>query len=292
VITAFKIVEQTTRGITVAEERRLQTPVVNVARSKSKAAEGQFIGEAVAAKVLQGLKRLGADLSGKKVTLVGYGLVGECLARALRDLGCQVTVVETSSGRSAAARKAGFVVQDKAAALAGAEIVIGATGMRSITLDDLKLLRPGAVVASASSKQVEIDMVGLRAAARSRQAIASDSPLVLLPNYSYRLGMSTITVLGDGWPVNFDGDVESVPNESIQLTRALMFAGALQAASYKGHVLKNHGILEFDKQVDQQILSRFRKLMHNRTMPAPFNPDHWASTIRGIAAVVDEVRRR
>jgi hypothetical protein len=32
-------------------------------------------------------------------------------------------------------------------------------------------------------------------------------------------------VLGDGWPVNFDGDVEDIAPQKIQLTRTPMFEG-------------------------------------------------------------------
>src|SRR5207302_6760964 len=60
VVDAFKIVEQTTRGITVAEEEPLKTPIINVARSEAKKLEGTFIGRAVALKVVQGLERLPA----------------------------------------------------------------------------------------------------------------------------------------------------------------------------------------------------------------------------------------
>ena len=230
VLPAFKIVEQTTRGITVAEKQRLEVPVINVARSLSKRAEGIFIGQAVAAKVLQGLRRSGRDLSGARVTVMGYGIVGEAVAVELKRAGARVTVVERSGDRARAARKARFSVTTKARALPTSDVVIGATGHQSLTLADLRKLPGGAVVASASSKQVEFDMAGLRKAASSRRLVKSDNPLVRLPTARYKLGRAEITVLGDGWPVNFDGDVEDIPARHIQLTRAVMFAGALDGS--------------------------------------------------------------
>ena len=36
--------------------------------------------------------------------------------------------------------------------------------------------------------------------------------------------------MNGGFPVNFDGGVDTIPPEKIQLTRSLLFLGALQAS--------------------------------------------------------------
>ena len=283
VLPAFKIVEQTTRGITLAEKQHLRTPVINVARSASKRAEGIFIGQAVAAKVLQGLRRSGKELSGAKVTVMGYGIVGEAVAAELKRAKARVTVVETSGSRVKAARKARFSVTSKARALPTSDVVIGATGSQSLSLADLRKLPSGAVVASASSKQVEFDMAGLRKAASSRKLVKSDNPLVRLPTARYKLGRRQITVLGDGWPVNFDGDVEDIPARHIQITRAVMFAGALQAAGLKTNHVKNRGLKPLDRTLDQRILKRFKKLQRIPGASEIHDPGRWMEVIRGVA---------
>ena len=284
VLPAFKIVEQTTRGITLAEKQSLKVPVINVARSLSKRAEGIFIGQAVAAKVLQGLRRSGRELSGTQVTVMGYGIVGQAVAAELKRAGARVTVVESSGARAKAARKAHFTVTTKARALPRSEVVIGATGHQSLTLADLRKLPGGAVVASASSKQVEFDMAGLRKAASSRRLVTSDNPLVRLPTARYKLGRAEITVLGDGWPVNFDGDVEDIPARHIQLTRAVMFAGALQAAGLKTNHAKNRGLIPLANKMDQRILKRFKKFQ-GRGAAEIHDPGRWMDVIRGVARV-------
>ncbi len=292
VIDAFKIVEQTTRGITAAEQRELRTAVVNVARSRSKQLEGSFIGRAVAGKLVQGLRRVGQeDLRGKRVALVGYGTIGVAIARELRRLGATVTVVDSSPEKLAAARRASFKVaaseDGRAAALAGADVVVGATGVRSLGLEDLRRLKHGAVVASASSKQVEIDMEALRGAAASRTLVAASSPLVKLPNARYRLGRKEITLLGDGWPINFDGDVEDIPSHHIQLTRALMFAGALQAASIYGNRNETKGVIPFDAKTDRDLLAAFKRALRGaprgRAANAIGDPDRWQESLLAIA---------
>jgi S-adenosylhomocysteine hydrolase len=193
--------------------------------------------------------------------------------------------VETSVARARKANRSGFRVAEKAQALPGAEVVIGATGTCSLTLDDLRLLPSGAVVASASSKQVEIDMEGLARASRSRAPVAASSPLVRLPTVRYQLGRAQLTVLGDGWPVNFDGDVEDIPAGLIQLTRAVMFAGALQAAGIKTNYTKNRGMMPLDSKVDRQILRRFRALDQHPSWQA-HDPGRWPEVVREVATAL------
>lgn len=283
VLGAFKIVEQTTRGITVAEQRQLKVPVVNVARSAAKRAEGRFIGQAVATKVVQGLGRLGRDLGGARVTVIGYGVVGSAVARELAQRNARVTVVETGAARAREARRAGYAVAEKSAALPTAQVVIGATGNQSLTLADMRQLHSGVVVASASSKQLELDMEGLGRAASRRTLVESGSPLVRLPTARYTLGRAEITVLGDGWPVNFDGDVEDIPAGLIQITRAAMFAGAIQAAGIKTNYAKNRGIIALDAKVDRLILRRFNQLHRERQPTTIHDPDRWADGLRRVA---------
>lgn len=289
VLGAFKIVEQTTRGITAAEAMDVRTPIVNVARSRTKALEGEMIGRSVAAKLMQGLERLGKSVAGVKVTVTGYGVVGRSIARALKEAGAIVTVVEPSSARAAEASGPPhfFAVATKAKALKGAQIVIGATGERSLTLEDLARLPAGAIVASASSKQLEIDLAGLAAAADRRELLPADSPLVKLPTARYRLGGKELTVLGDGWPLNFDGDVEDLPPEEIQVTRAVMFAGALQAARLKAHHVEKQRIIALDPDLDEQLHDRYRELEAERTQLQPIgDPSRWMDVIRDLAKKV------
>ncbi|MFO0725579.1 MAG: NAD(P)-dependent oxidoreductase [Myxococcota bacterium] len=272
VLGAFKIVEQTTRGITAAEERDLKVPIINVARSRSKGVEGALIGRAVPAKIEQGLARLGQSVKGKHVTVVGYGIIGQAIAEGLAAAGAKVTVVEASPTRAAEALAAGFQLKSLEDAVKDTQVLVGATGKHSIGLQHLQALPPGAVVVSASSKQLEIDMNGLRKAATKEWAVPCDDPLVRLPSVTYTLEGKKLTVLGNGWPVNFDGDVEDIPAEEIQLTRCAMFAGALQAAGLKTHVAGQNRLIPLDEEVDQRLYDRFfeeQKSMKQRPIGDP-----------------------
>jgi adenosylhomocysteinase len=284
VVSAFKIVEQTTRGHDAAERRVLKTPVVSIARADSKIAEGAFIGRAVAAKMKQALRRQGMNLKGLKVTIVGHGVTGAPLAEELAGAGAIVTVVEKAE---AAAREAAkrYPVRELDEALDDADLVIGTTGDTSIKLEHLRKLKDGAVVVSASSRQVEIEMAQLRRAASSRRVMPG-STLVGLPTVRYRLGGRGLTVLGDGWPINFDGDVDSVPPEEIQITRAAMFAAALQAAGLKAHQLAGRRVIPLDPGRDRWILTRFNELRRDQPAPPISDPDDWRAA---LAEVVDRM---
>jgi adenosylhomocysteinase len=276
---AFKIVEQTTRGIEVAEQSQLEVAIINVARSRAKRAEGRYIGRAVAAKVSQALARVDRSPEDADAVVFGFGVVGSAVARELKGHKARVTVVETNPVRAARAAKLGYRVVSEADALRTADIVIGATGKQSLSLELLRLLKDGAVIASASSKQVEFDMEGLGAAASRRTLIAAHSPLVKLPTARYRLGGAEITVLGDGWPINFDGDVEDIPAEDIQLTRAAMFLGAMQAAALRHDKRGNRRLIPLDPVSDKQLVARHRELRRGKPSGAIGDPDRWRDVL-------------
>jgi hypothetical protein len=148
----------------------------------------------------------------------------------------------------------------------------------------MRQLRSGVVVASASSKQLELDMEGLGRASSRRTLVRSNSPLVRLPTARYKLGQKEITVLGDGWPVNFDGDVEDIPPGLIQITRAAMFAGAIQAAGIKTNYVKNRRMISLDTKVDRLILRRFNQMRRAHTPGTTIHdPERWADGLRQVA---------
>jgi adenosylhomocysteinase len=284
VLSKFKVVEQTTRGITASEQKPLKVPLVSVATSKSKQHEGEMIGRAVVAKVLQGLERSGRKVKGLAITLVGYGVIGSKICEALKAAGARVTVVETNAERAEEARRRGFKVATKEEALPKCDVVIGATGRRSLELKDLESLKDGAAFVSASSKQVEADMQGLKAKARRATPLDPGAPLVHLPNVEYQLNGKKILALGDGWPINFDGDVEDLSPEEIQLTRCAMFLGALQAASLNTHSARKDRIIPLDPEKDEALLDAYLAYQKkHRPSHAIGNPADWASVLRAVA---------
>jgi S-adenosylhomocysteine hydrolase len=282
VLHAVRIVEQTTGGVIMAERFDLRVPISTVARSRSKKAEAPMIGRTVAAKALQALRRIGRDLDGKKVTIVGYGYVGEALAKALRDAGAIVTIVEKTRRARRAAVRDGFAVRPLDRTIETADIVFGATGSTSVGIESVRKMKNGAIFASVSSKRREFAMKALEKVAGSKEPIPTDTPLSTLPSARYRVFGKTLIALGDGWPINFDGDIDSVPLAEIQLTLAALFAGLLHATKLRAPS-KQRGFMRLDRILDDRVLSRFRELRKGKKAPPISSLDDWAAPLVAIA---------
>jgi S-adenosylhomocysteine hydrolase len=255
----FRIVEQTTRGITVADGVDLHSPVVNVAQSWAKYVEGPMVGSTVQQKLLRRLAGINVDdIKGKHIGVNGFGTVGAPLAEFLRAQGAIVTVMDLGEDAQKRAREAGFDVvdgnDDKARAkfYGKQDILVGATGHQSMTAADIENMKDGAILGSSSSKLVEIDVETLKALSkRGRiEVIDADS---FPPTVRYHLKDGRkIDLLASGFPMNFDGSVEDVAAERIQLTMGLMLAGALQAAGVSAA-----GLHRLDPRIQLELIRAF-----------------------------------
>ncbi len=255
----FRVVEQTTRGVTVAEGVDLRAPVVNVAQSWAKYVEGPMVGSTVQKKLLQRLARLGVDgVKGKHVGVTGFGTIGAPLARFLREQGAIVTVLDVDEDARQRARAAGFDVVDgndpkaRATFFGEQDIFVGSTGRQSITAADLEQLKDGAILGSSSSKLVEIDVDELaKLAKKGRIEVVDRASFPPTVRYHLKDGRS-IDLLASGFPMNFDGSVEDVAAERIQLTMGLMLAGALQAAGVSAA-----GLHRLDPTIQLELIRAF-----------------------------------
>ncbi len=100
--------------------------------------------------------------NGKRAAVFGYGACGKGIAANFRNAGCLVDVVDVSPVTRLEARLDGFGVPDRADALRHADIVITATGARTVIgAADLGLIRDGAVLCNAGHFPDEIDVPAL-----------------------------------------------------------------------------------------------------------------------------------
>lgn len=174
----------------------LPLPVFTIADSPLKALEDVQVGRSVAYSVDRLMRRrFYRLLCEARVLVMGYGGIGMALAEHLRRAGVQVAVYDPAETRMAAAVVHGHRTGERAELLSWAEVIIGVSGHRALTAADLPLLRDGTVLASGSSKQVEFDVEGLRAAASSLVTVDE----VLEAEVAGR----TVYLLNDGKPVNF-----------------------------------------------------------------------------------------
>jgi adenosylhomocysteinase len=215
------IVEDTKQGQWRYEQlSELPLPVFTIADSPLKALEDVQVGRAIASSV-EHLMRTNfyRILSEQRVLVLGYGGIGTALAEALRRMGARVAVHDPDEVRMSAAVIHGHRVGARAEVLRWADVVIGVSGKRSLSVEDAVLLRDGVVLASGSSKQVEFDVQGLRCAATS----TSHGTLV----ESHEVAGRAVHLLNEGKPVNFldqsilGGVLDLVYSELYLCTRTL-----------------------------------------------------------------------
>ena len=137
-------------------------PVFSVARSPLKQPEDYLVGQSCAFSA-EALMRAVGDLPiGRPVAVIGYGKLGRAAAATLHAKGSVVRVFDTDPVRAAQALAAGYIVAASCAeAVAGAGLVLCATGNHALGFDDFAKLANGAHIATVTSSEDELDLTGL-----------------------------------------------------------------------------------------------------------------------------------
>jgi len=149
--------------------------------------------------------------AGREFCVIGYGYVGQGLARAADGLGGRVTVVEVDPVRALVAHMDGYRVAPLREALPDADVVLTATGLvEALGADDLPLLGDGVLLANAGHSDREIDVASIADAAEE-----SWSPRAGV--MTYRLGGRKVHVLVGGALVNIAG-LDGNPIEIMDLS--------------------------------------------------------------------------
>jgi adenosylhomocysteinase len=192
------VVEDTKQGHWVYAERAdLPCPVLSIAESSLKALENQQVGRSISHALETILRRrFHRLLPETRVGVLGYGGIGEATARAISSHGARVAAFDVCGIRMAKAALDGFGDTDRERLIAESDVLLGVSGHESITRGDLLCMRSGGIVASGSSKQVEIDLSSLRSLGR----LSAEAEWVK----QYELeGGKRVSLLNDGTPINF-----------------------------------------------------------------------------------------
>jgi len=207
--------EATGTGIAVLRALRLPVPVFNW--------DGMTLKQGLHNRYLVGLMvwhtfievtRL--TLFGRRVAVIGYGLVGQGIAEYARLLGARVTVSDLNPVRRLQARHQGVEVATAAEALRAADVVVTATGRDGVIGPrELELLRDGCLLANAGHSSAEIDVAALRRAPAT----------TLRPGLEeFTLDGRRLYLLAGGAMVNLAAGFGD-PYDAFDLTTALMLAG-------------------------------------------------------------------
>jgi adenosylhomocysteinase len=191
--------EETTTGLVrlraLQTEGRLACPVIAVNEALTERVFNDRYGTGQSA--LDGILRTtNLLLAGRTVVVAGYGWTGRGIAQRAHGLGAQVIVCEVDPMRALEARMDAYEVLPALEAAPRGDVFITVTGCPGVLRGEhFARMKDGAVLANAGHFDVEIDLVELRAAARSVREVR---PLV----EQYDLGDRRLNLLAGGRVVN------------------------------------------------------------------------------------------
>jgi|RhiMethySRZTD1v2_1073278.scaffolds.fasta_scaffold02519_4 S-adenosylhomocysteine hydrolase len=228
-------VEQTANGIWAYQEsvppRKRRIATMNVAESDlKKRRESPHIGDAVFRNVTRLLETDRVGVREKQVLIIGFGATGSHVANVFKNNGAKVTVFDEKRKRRSQAKADGFDVAGNIdEAISDKFLVIGCTGKVSVKINSLLRADHGTYFVNASSKRLEVDHRDLKSITNSVEQIPNVGSKYHLVNGR------DLTILADGYPVNFHGLAESVPDKELQFIYGLLFGSAV-------HVCQNQDL--------------------------------------------------
>jgi adenosylhomocysteinase len=156
-------VEATGSGINRLEELDLPYPVFNWDDLPIK--EGLHNRHMVGLTTWQTFfERTHLTLHEKQVLVIGYGSVGQGIARVARAYGGTVTIVEKDPARAIEARYDGWPARSLEDAIGQADVIVTATGATAvISAEHLPMLKDGVFLLNCGHHNAEIDVAALRA---------------------------------------------------------------------------------------------------------------------------------
>ncbi|MFL5929585.1 MAG: adenosylhomocysteinase [Gaiellaceae bacterium] len=184
------------------------------------------------------LRLTNLSAAGKRFCIVGYGWVGQGLARRAQGYGGRVTVVELDPVQALRAHMDGYRVAPLAQAVEDADFVITATGkIAAVTATVFPRLKDGVILANAGHHNREIDVGALGEGVEVRPQVVR-----------YGVDGKKVYVLVDGALVNIAGG-DGNPVDIMDLSFSVQALSAHHLASGGVPV----GLNAFPDELDREI---------------------------------------
>ncbi|MFC4906404.1 adenosylhomocysteinase [Actinomadura gamaensis] len=175
---------------------KLPCPVFSVARSPLKDPEDYLVGQSVTFSAEALIRSRGDILQGRPAAVIGYGKLGRSIAAMLHSRHVRVTVYDSDPVRRTQALSQGFrTASTLAQAIAGAGVIVCATGNLALKEDDFARVTNGAYIASVTSSDDELELEALNGLYERAPSGPHVTRYARTGHYFY--------VLADGNAVNF-----------------------------------------------------------------------------------------
>ena len=240
--------EETTTGVirlkSLAANKILKFPViaVNDAQTKHFFDNRYGTGQSTLDGILRATNRL---FAGSNFVVCGYGWCGKGVAMRAKGMGANVIVTEIDPLKALEAVMDGFRVMPIADAAKIGDFFCTVTGnLNVIRKEHFLKMKDGALVSNSGHFNVELDLVGLKAASKSKRVVRE-----FVEEYTLKSG-KTVNVLGEGRLINLAA-AEGHPASVMDMS----FANQALAADFlvkKGKSLTNQ-VYTVPVEIDKEI---------------------------------------
>jgi len=240
--------EETTTGVirltAMAKDGALKIPILAVNESDTKHMfDNRYgTGQSTVDGILRSTNIL---LAGKRMIICGYGWCGRGIASRMRGMGTHVTIVEVDPVKSLEAVMDGFPIDQIGHAVRYGELFVSATGNKEvISINQMKRMKDGAILANSGHFNVEFDYDGLVKMAKTKRTLRNNLEEFIL------LSGKRLYALGEGRLINLVG-AEGHPAEVMDMSFANQALGAAWFVRRKGSLKPKVYVLP--KEVDQRV---------------------------------------
>lgn len=178
--------EETTTGVirfrAMEKDGVLKYPIIAVNDSKTKYLfDNRYgTGQSTIDGILRATNLL---IAGSVFVIAGYGWCGRGVAMRARGMGARVIVTEVDPVRALEAAMDGFEVMPMSEAAKIGDFFVTVTGDKNvISVEHIKLMKDGAIVANSGHFDVEIDVAGLREVAVKVENVRPNTEKYTLPD--------------------------------------------------------------------------------------------------------------
>ncbi|MBI4127237.1 adenosylhomocysteinase [Candidatus Peregrinibacteria bacterium] len=239
--------EETTTGIirlkAMEKDGALKFPMVAVNDNLTKHLMDNYYGTGQS--TLDGILRASNVLfAGKTMVILGYGSCGKGVSLRARGMGANVIVTEVNPFRALQAKMDGFRVMKMQDAAKEGDIFITVTGNKHvISVENMKVMKSGAIMANSGHFDSEIDVVGLEKFAKQKRRIR--------PYFDeYAFDGKVLFLAGEGRLINLAA-AEGHPSEVMSLS----FCGQALACEWlvKNKASLGAKVYTLPEEIDENI---------------------------------------